>query len=474
MIGKQVLKIDVDDFLKGMSSSANTTDGGFTNETDCVNLSANPGVIYAPASMVNADIDARLTGGIIASCPDMAIIGVDARLLVGSNDTFYRYDGTKIIAAAYTGGTASTYASGFNDIITYRGEAYVTAKERIKRWQNNNTITDLASFTTTNVPHPALVYENNAYYGDANLLLQATAVNTAPTTILTLDANQIIIALGIDSGTGLMLISTTTSLNVSDTLNSINKVLWYDGNSLKVVKSIIVEDQVLAFHSHGGTTFVGYGQNIGYMNGSGIAFLRKLKNVTLNNDELPYKHHFASIGSALCVADGKQILEFEEIIRGQKIFYYSQSNTVNTNKYTCIFNAGSGKIGLAFATTKFYTVDTTSVATSAGMNFWTLDYAFLRPVYLRSAYLEYQDGVVNNDDNRSLTAKIHDQTTTLLRVEGQTGTSGIKNTSGGTVYFIDNIVGFPTIKAKSLQLRYINSTVNTGLKRILIYYDYAE
>lgn len=474
MIGAQQLTIDANDFLKGMSSSPNVTDGGFSNETDSVNLSSNPGIIYAPAAMVNADVDARLTGGIIASCPDMANIGADARLLVGSNDTFYRYDGTKIIAAAYTGGTASTYASGFNDIIAYRGEAYVTSKERIKRWQNNNTISDLASFTTTNVPHPAIVYENNAYYADGNLLLQATAVNTAPTTILTLETGQIIITLGIDQGTGLMLISTTSSLNVSDTLNSINKVLWYDGNSAKVTKSVIVEDQTSAFHSHGGITFVGYGTNVGYMNGSGVQFLRKLKNVTLNNDELPYKHHFASIGSALCVADGKQILEYEEIIKGSKVFYYSQSNTVSSAKYTCIFNAGSGKIGLAFATTKFYTVDTTSIATTGGMAFWTNDYAFPRPIFLRSVYLEYQDAIVNNDDNRSLTVRMQDQVTTLLKVQGQTGTSGIKNISGGSVYFIDNIVGFSPLKARSMQLRYISSAVNSGLKRIIVYYDWAE
>ncbi len=473
MIGKHQLVIDASEWTRGMSSGPNVSDGGFSPETDGVNLATSPGAIYASAQAVDSDTDTRLTGNIIASSPDMALVGVDNRLLVADNDTYYRYNGTKIIAAAYTGGTASTLAAGFSDIITYRGEAYVSAKERIKRWQNNNTITDLGSFTTSTVPHPMLVYENNFYAGDANLLLQATAVNTMPTTILTLDANQIIMALGIDPGTGLMLISTVSTSDTSDTLPTISRLLWYDGNSLKVVKSVIVEDTILGFHTNGGTTFVGYGKNLGYINGSGISFLRKLKNVTNVQAELPYKHHFASIANVLYVLDGLQILAYGEIQAGRKIFYYCFKNNANSNKPTFLAHGGSGKLIYGYATTKFFSFDTTSVSTTNTMSFFTNAYDFPRPVFLRSVYLEYDDAVPNNDNNRGLAFLNEAQGLGYVPLIIQGGIA-LKNASGASVYFLENIIGFTKSKVRFVQFRYNTDTTNLGLLRIILYYDIAE
>src|SRR3990167_5587824 len=367
MLAKQQLVIDASEFLKGMSSGPEINDGGFSTQTEAVNPIVEPGVIYAPAAAVDSDTDDRLstTIEIIASSPDMANLGVDDRLLVGvdSDDfgTFYRYDGTKIIAVAYaevftvtiatpavftstahglaagdrvklrttgalptglcvdtvyfvisagltadafqlsttdggaainTSGTQSgthrwytrNYIKGYTDIITYRGETYVTAQQHITRWQNDNTIDQkFYAFTTANVPHPAIVFENNAFYGDNNLLLRQTTAGGTPATILTLAVGEIIITLGIDPGSGKMLISTTSSLNVSNDKTSINKLHWYDGLSNKVLKVIYVEDQILGFHSVEGITYCGYGQNLGYITGSGVKFLRKLINVTLNN-----------------------------------------------------------------------------------------------------------------------------------------------------------------------------------------------
>lgn len=477
MIAKKELIFDASNWIKGMSSGANIADGGFSNETDGVNLTYDPGVLYASAVGVDSDTDTRLTGNVIATSPDMALVGVDNRLLVADNDTYYRYNGTKIIATPYTGGTASTTAAAFTDIITYRGEAYVSCKERIKRWQNNNTITDLGSFTTATVPHPMLVYENNFYAGDANLLLQAVAVNTMPTTILTLDVNQIIMATGTDPSTGLMLISTVSTSDTSDTLPTISKLLWYDGNSAKVTKSVIVEDTILGFHTNSGVTYVGYGKNLGYINGSGISFIRELKNVTNVQAELPYKHHFASIANTLYVLDGLQILAFGEIVTGRKVPYYCFKNNVNSNKQTAIGYGGNGKLVFGFATTKFYSVDTTSVSTTNSLTVYSNRINFPRPITLTGAYVEYASAIITNDDNRSLYYQTEDLQSgfLLLRVQGTTTGSGLKNISSSSVYFIDNVIGFtPPNKMRSLQLRYLASSVNSGLRRIILYYNQYE
>lgn len=484
MIGKNTLVIDMQELAtRGMSSGANIADGGFSNETDAVNITAVPGVLYAPAVAVDSDTDTRLTGGAIASCPDMNIVGATNRLVVTDDGKFYRYNGTKLDAAGISLTAGKTWASGFTDTLTFGGETYVSSKESLTRVQNDNTIDAGASwpfnFTNSNVPHPGLVHQDRMFWADKNLLLSQSTVGdaVAPSTVLTLDSSSIILSLGVDPGSGLILLGTTNTLDTSGTIPAINKLVWYDGNSSTYLKSVVVEDSIFGFHTVGGMTFVGYGKNLGYINGSGISFLRRLKNVTNVQAELPYKHHFASIGNTLYVLDGLQILAYGEVIQGRKVFYYCFKNNVNSNKPTMLGYGGGGKLVIGFATSKFYSFDTTSVATTNSMVFYSNKYNFQRPVYLRSAYIEYADAVVNNDDNRSIYYQSEDISVNglqLLRVQGQTGTSGIKNTSGASTNFIDNIVGFLQNKVRSLQLRYNTSTTNNGVKRIIIYYDPAE
>ena len=484
MIGKQTLIIDASDFIKGMSSSPDVTDGGFSNETDNVNLTATPGALYAPAIGVDSDTDTRLTGNAIASSPDMNVTSPTNRLVVTDDGKGYRYNGTKLTAAGIALTAGKTWATGFTDIITFGGEAYVSSKESLTRWQNDNTIDAGASwafsFTNSDVPHPGLVYENNMYWADKNLLLIQSSVGdaVAPTTILTLSADQVIIALGIDPGTGLMLISTTNALDISATLTSINKLLWYDGNSAKVTKAVIVEDTILGFHSNSGVVLVGYGKKLGYVNGSGISFLRNLKNVTSTASELPYKHHFASVGNTAYILDGLQILAYGEVLPGRKSFYYAFKNSVNSNKFTMLGNGGAGKLVFGFATTKFYSFDTTSVATTNGLSLYSNKYAFPRPVYLRSVYIEYANAVVNNNDTRYMTYNYQEQLAGFvnkLYIQGQAQTTlGLKNLTGASITVIDNIIGFTPNKVTLLQLLYVATTTNNGIRRIIIRYDVAE
>ena len=477
MIGKHFVEFGAADFAKGVSTSADIADGGFSFETDAVNPLAVPGVLYSPAASVNSDTDTRLTGNLIASCPDMTFTSPSERLYVSDDGKAYRYNGTKLDAAGIALTAAQVWAQGFTDIVTFGGEAYVSSKASLTRWQNDNTIDAGGSwpvtFTTTNVPHPGLVYENNMYWADKNLLLIQSSVGdaVAPTTVLTLSADQMIVALGIDPSSGLMLISTKNALDVSNTISTINKLLWYDGNSAKVSKSAVVEEGITGFQSVGGSVLVGYGFNIGYLSGSGIQFLRKLKNVTASNEELPYKHKMASIGNTFYVLDGKQILAFGEILPGRKVWYPAWSNPVNSNKPTCIANVGSKKLGIAFATTKFYTFNTSSVATADASIVYTNKYNFPRPVFIRSLYVEYADAVANSDNSRSI-AYIADSipfsSSTIL-------TDALYNSSGASVYVFPDITGgIKDIKVRWLQLKYTNSSTLYGLRRIIIYYDVAE
>lgn len=481
MIGTKQLVIGAADFVKGVSTSSDVSDGGFSPETDNVNLTANPGTMYAPAASVDSDTDVRLTGNIIASSPDMNVTSPTNRLFVTDDGKAYRYNGTKLDAAGIALTAAQTWTASFTDIITFAGEAYVSSRDSLTRWQNDNTIDAGASWPfsfANSVPHPGVVYENSMYWGDKNLLkIQSTLGDAvAPTTVLTLSTDQVIVALGVDPGSGLMLISTTNALDASATLTSVNRVLWYDGNSAKVSKSAIIEDAILGFHCVGGTVFVGYSNKVGYLSGAGIQYLRTLNNVTASNTELPYKHHFAHVGNTLYVLNGKQVMAYGEVLPGRKVWYPAWSNMVNSNKPTCLADVGAKKLGMGFATTKFYTFDTSSVATTNNVTFYTNEYDFPRPVFLRSVYLEYSSAVINGDANRTIYYQSEDKQTgfQILRVQGLTSGTGLINSSGASVYFIDNVIGFASNKVRSVQFRYGADTVASGLKRIILYWDPAE
>lgn len=375
MDGKHQLIFDASDLVRGVSTSAELSDGGFSPDTDNVNLTAVPGVLYIPAASVDSDTDTRLTDGAIASCPDMTFTSPNNRLVVSADGKGYRYDGTKLTAAGIALTAGKTWTSGFTDIVTFAGEAYITSKESITRWQNDNTIDGGAdfpfAFANSTVPHPMVVYENNLYHADKNLLLIQTTAGVAPTTVLTLSADQMIVALGVDPVSGLMLISTKNVLDVSGTISTINRLLWYDGNSAKVSKSVFIDDAILGFQNVGGAVLVGYGNNVGYLSGSGIQWLRRLNNVTADNTQLPYKHHMTSIANTFYVLDGVQIMAFGEILPGRKVWYPAWSNPVNSNKPTLLCEVGSKKLGIGFATTKFYTFDTSSIATVGSMTLHT-------------------------------------------------------------------------------------------------------
>lgn len=479
MIGQQQLVLDWRTWLKGMSSSSEIDDGGFSPETEGVNLTAKPGAIYAPAALVDSDTDTRLTGELVASCPDHNVSSISQRLLAADDDKYYLYNGTKISNVAYTGGTASTVTKFYSDMIQFAGRTYITCKERIKEWSGASTIADLASFTNTTYPHPAIVFENNAFYGDGNVLLKQTTAGGTPTAVLTLSSDQIIIALGIDQGTGKLLISTINNINFSFILPIIARLHWYNGSSGTTDKTVIVEDAITAFHSFSGETIIGYKDKIGRINGSGIEFLRQLKNVFLDSDYLPTKHNFVNIGNHMYVLDGVEILAYGEVIKGAgKIWYYCGKNKVNSNKIRALFPVGLGKLGLSMDTSKFYTLAVSAISGSVADTapttldkwyFMTNNIDFPRPIYPKSLQLEFINSFVYTSANFPIV--YYDNSSP----SGVSSVGSLRRRAGKTGVTVDDIIGFVSgQKVTSVKFLFENSTVQNGLKRIILFYDYAE
>lgn len=476
MLGAKTIEIDGKDFVLGMSTSNSLQDGGFSVGTSpsgsaatVVNPLVAPGLINFPAS--STDKSTNLVGEMIASSEDPT--GTYARLLVsthtGGGDTqagrYWTIDSTGTLTQRGSADVTNTYIYGRSDMIAFQGEAYVTTNSTIERWQLPATFNAGAdfpfSFSDAFAPHPALTFEDNAFYGDGNLLLRQTTAGVAPTTILTLPANQVIVSLGIDPGSGRMLISVVDQYNVSGIVNSQARVLYYDGFSNKAVKVVLVDDMITAFYNVGGTVFITYGQRLGYWTGSGIEFLRTLL-IALDNTQLAYKHHLTNIGEILYIVETKRILAYGQIIKGKpRAFWYAFDNTGNsTPTLTLVTNIGQNQLAYSYATAKWLTLDVTSVASLGTGALYSHEYRLPRIVTFAQVIIEY-DAAITANTNIGTLSLLTDSPNDITLATVNVGDETLKK------FFI---APYQSVETRILQIRYLPTQV-LAIKRITIFFD---
>lgn len=482
MIGKYNLEISAKEFLDGMTSSSETDDGGFSPETSAVSITSDQthlGVLYAPADIV--DKSTSLNGNIIAavSDPDSGV-GVNKYILTATG-RFISADSSSVLTVRRTSAGAKTYSFPNSDIAVYKNALYATSQNDVTKstganlastfdeswWDTTITLNAL----TTGIRHPLLVYEDYLWIGNGNQL-HRTDGTTGTEGFLTLTTGLVIIALGVDPGTGKMLISATEGANGSDALPRQCKIYVWDGFSAKPSRAVVVDDMVTEIYSLGGVTYMFYGQNIGYWNGSGITFLRKLANVTLSGTSLVYKHRVTNIGKTLFIADGVDIIAFEETMPGQKRWYVNQRVYASFNSYVdAIFNMGSNVLGIGYdsngSTPQFYVFDR-SARTTGLLNFYSKKYKFPRPISVRELHIEYYDQVAAAATTGVVTFR--DQNLTAI------ATPSLANDSSSATYEITRTIT-SSKKFRTFQLKYTNSgltSVIAGIRRIIVNYDVVE
>ena len=469
-LGKKLFEIGEDLIPRGMSTSDDLGDQGFSPSTDAVNLIATPGIAYAPCQPT--DKSTNVADTIIASCDDAS--HTYDRVFVGTAGKFYGWNSTTMTVVA-TDGTRQ-YSAGKTDMASYGNYVYGTSATYVWEWQVSGASVNQTYFAFPSssgsyswnpgaMAHPCIVYEGNIYYGNGPQLLRQTVVGGTPTEILLLsNFGEAIIALGIDPGSGKMLISTASTYNASDTINTVNRVYYYDGFSNKALKVSIVDDMITAFKSVGSLVYVGYGLNLGYWDGSGIQFLRKL-NLSFSGDDLLYKHHMTNVGTTLYVIENRQILAHGPVrSAGNRVFYYAFKNYENSNDLQHITSLGQGIIGMSFTTNKFFTWSTTDVSTTNTQVFKTNMFNFPDEVWLERVRIVWKNQVSNNVDPGSI--RFNDENGTIKSV-GQTGLFDLTNTSGAANARKDilNV----NIKVTQVQCELILATVNPGIMRIIGY-----
>lgn len=437
-LGKKIIEYNYVDIVKGMSSSDEISDAGFAPSTDGANLVAVPGVMYNPP--VPTDASAGMVGEMIASCEDPT--GNYARLFTSTssgNGSFFSLSTSDVLTQRGSTDSSHGYVAGKTDMIAFDNEAYITTASTIVRWSAiggaNTFDTAWAAFSDSFSPHPALTFNNFAYYGDGNLLLRQSAANVAPITIMTLPTSVVIVALGIDPGSGLMLLSVIGQINLSDTINSGARVGFYDGFSSQVSRYVPVEDMVTGFYATEGSLYASYGQNLGVWNGSGITFLRRF-NIQFDNAQLMYKQHFTSIGSTLMFIERARVIAYGPVRqKGDNIFYPALTNTINGSDVdlTHIANIGQNKVSMSYASAQFAIWNSIGL-TASPQELNSNSYNFDDELWVRRARIVYNAQISNGVSPGNLV--LYDQDGLITEINS-TGEYSLENTKGFSSAFID-------------------------------------
>lgn len=477
--GRKIIVWDESEIIKGVSSSDDLADGGFSTNTDSINPIAVPGVIYQPAAAT--DKSTNVTGEIIASCEDPLINGAD-RVFVDDEGHFYTWNGT-IMTLAQTDG-AHDYVQGKTDMAAYQTAVFATSATHVVKWVVDSSFsatyyafTGAAGGADGVVPHPCLTYEDNIYYGNGNLLLRQVGVSGTPAVVLTLPDDRKIVTLAIDPGSGKMLISTTGNLNLSDTKNCLAKVYYYDGRSNKTDKVVQVEQMITAFPTSEGGLYAAYGNNLGYWNGNGASFIRNFPDITASNTQLLYKHHFTNVGSTLYFIVRSRIFAHGPVRQGGEHVFYPAFKNGSTD-LTHIANIGSGFLALAYATDQFFTWSTTSVATANGQDIYSNEYTFPEAndgMWIRRVKIFYKAKIANGALSSSAAFFLLDENGIITSI-GNGGTFSLENTSGASTALKELIIeGGAGCKVNQLQFEMtLPTSLNPGIRRIEIYGDPAN
>lgn len=486
MIGKFQLQLGSEQFISGMASSDYAPDGGLGTSSYGLNPFVTPGLMRMLAS--GSDVSTSVAGNIIASCEDSQIIAGNNRTCIDDLGNYYTVSGVGVFTKTNTAITnVAGYKQGFSDMVSFAGNTYVTTNGNIDLW-NTSSLTLTQSWWTSapqsqtvmsaNYPQPMLRYTSHLYVASANKIHSinsAGAIDSADATLpalpLTLDTNDIIHALGIDPGTGLMLISIQANQNVSDVLTSKFYIGMWDGVSATLRRKVPVDDLVTAFYNLEGIVYVGQGQTIGRWNGAGITFLRKLSGSSYDFTRLPYKHHFCNTRNILHIVDGYRVLSYGASVSGKMGFYYTaynpQGNSDSTNKLSAVMPIGSDKVVISCATNKAYLYDFASTSAGSGIMYFNNIY-FPRPVFIRRIRVVTTNVATTSQFGIGGVAAITESGG--RQPIGSLGTFVNTGTAAKNVFDFD----FTDLKCMSVQPRIIIDTQGVGIIRVYVFYDVAE
>lgn len=484
MIGKSQIQITATQMAGGLATSDYLGDGGIGVLSSNINPVNLPGTITATATSVLGNPATFTCINLIATAEDPETPTSGGRIAVDANGNWYRYAFNTNSHLAT--GTPGQYTQPQTDMISFNGLSFASVITNIARLVPGSGSLTEAYWTTTlsqsamnaNYPHPMLVYQQRAWVADGNNLnnwYYPGGTPTAFTGVLVLRVGETITALGVDPGTGLMMIGVSSETDGTAQLSASNFILLYDGYSSTERRRIPVEGHVSCFNNVGGTMFVGIDASIGTWNGNGVTFLRRFSEVGYPPNYALLKHRVSSFQNHLLVAAGANLYGFGDIQNGKKVWYplYTANARVDVVAFICNDQA------VTFPLSPLVLVGTT-VGSGALLStlvqpygsgvgtgtFYTNNINFPRPVFIRHMRV-FTTGITTTTGIGSV--GIIDETQTM---HNPVNNKFIVASTATPKYVFD--FPFAGQKLSTLQPVITLDTQAFSVTKIVIYYDTAE
>lgn len=343
-----ILTIDARDFFRGISTSNELGDGGFSPDSKGVNLFASPGLLLPGQAPVDAAGAAAATKGIFGWCPQSS--NSDVAFGIGANNTddgkLYTVGPTGAVALNVTEATRD-YIAGRSDIIRYAGLPFVTSTTGIGIGNATGTTLDPAWWTTTlgktalgiNDPHPMIEYGGILYIADGRYI-HSWDGSTGTYNALDLPVGYVITAL---ANYGNLIFIAAANTSIGDAADASNvRIFTWDGYSASFLDEFVVQERIDALIPFGGTLFVTTKKYFGYFTGSTVSPLHPLTSSV-------YKYQVAVTNDRLYMVQGADILCYgNPSIARPKFFSFPLKHP---SSLTSIASFQAGKLIYSYAST---------------------------------------------------------------------------------------------------------------------------
>ena len=483
------ITIGVNDFIRGVSTSDDLPDGGYSPDDKGQNLLSNPGTLNQGTQI--SQLDTNIVGEIFG-----AEDGESSNLLYfignASNEDgkFYMWDAIgNQPTLKQSDTTGANYNSFYSDTCWYENRFYVTSHNEIAHlnadgttlttgfWQTNAG-TALLSSATNPIRHPLLVFDDKMFIGNGTQIDYWDGTNAVEDVVTIPDNEKIrIMDLRQDPATGDMLIAVMANTNQTGGKHR-GKIYVWDGFSPVPNREIIVNGFITAFHSFGGVMYVFYDNYIGYWNGNGIIPIRRLDltRTTIpttfdadaggdDPDNYIWTAKVSDDGETMLIGDGENILAYGRVLAGGKKIWYYPSKSID-GTIGLLHHIGDSKFAIADkdgANTNFGYINMLT-STPAQPTNWLSNKYFL-PTNSRIKKVEVLTSPLVTGDTVSFKLRKSSAPTTDIAI-------GSMSTNGQSQATFKEF----NIETSSVQIRITNSGGNSAvqIKQIKIYYEPTE
>jgi hypothetical protein len=339
----QTLDIGAKNFIAGESLTDSISDRGFSPASSYLNLTKDKGVLYFMEGVTDIG-GATLTGNIVAATYDKNYLGNDG-YFVDDEGAFYTLSGTTFTKRQST--TSSAPVLGTTELIQFLGATYCSTGTQIMQLNG----TDLTGAfdpgwwetgITANYRHPMERVEGTLYIGNVNLIStwDGTTSTLAGITLPT-DANVTSLRKHPDGRT--LLAFCGLSADYSHTRGLNGRIYLIDTVNKTWTREIDINTQVEGSRVSNGVVYVTYGQNIGYFNGNGISFLKRLTTSTTT-----YSHNIINFEDKLLIRDGLEVLCYGDLGAGN-VWWKMFHQVTNAQSINCILYKGDNVLLVAFS-----------------------------------------------------------------------------------------------------------------------------